>query len=296
MLKKLFEGVDGVSADLVEKLEPMFEAAVETKVQKKLAEQDEKHQEEISELREQLAESAASNHTENMTKLAEGLDNFLEMAVSEWANQNSEKLQNVALNESASVFLSTIAQTASQFNTVIPESDKDIVEDLRLKLEEAEARADDALTEAAKSRSDLVAIKKRQIVEAATVGMTDLGAERLRNISESVMFSNEKIFKQLIESHKLIIEKCVDEDDAFDDGKVKKSKQGKDGKMVDEEFVDGTDKDYPLNIKEGDDDDDEEDPLKEGDEEDEEDEGKKKDSMNESVDMSLFSKLMRPRR
>lgn len=105
MLKQLFEGVDGLNEELINRMQPMYEAAVDQRVAERLDEAAAPLKAEIEELRNQLAESAAHNAVEVAKTMAEGVDNFLDMAVADWANKNSEKLQGTALNEAASVFM-----------------------------------------------------------------------------------------------------------------------------------------------------------------------------------------------
>lgn len=324
MLKKLFEGVDGLTDDLIARMQPMFEAAVDQKAQASISKLKEAHQAELEELREQLAESAAVNNEERAKVMAEKLDVFLERVVGSWINENSEKVQGVAINEAASFFLGQLAEAAKAFNAVIPESDQSVVEELNGKVQKLEARLNDTIRENVSLRESEIRTKKLVIAGRVAKGMSEVGKSRLKEAALGSTYRDAKQFKALVESHRSIIEgdddrkDQVDEDDLFDDGTVKKSKQKPDGSM-EEDFVDGTDKTYPLNIQENDDDDDEdffddEDEIKEGkkgkkgkkgklkedddnddDDDDDEGEGEKK-GVNESVDMSVFKSLVRTKR
>lgn len=272
MLKQLFEGVDGLSEELINRMQPMYEAAIEQGVTAKLEEAAAPLKAEIEELRDQLAESAAHNSVETAKTLAEGIDNFLDMAVAEWANKNSEKLQGVALNEAASVFMAQICEAAKQFNVIVPESDTNAVENLTGQLSQMQARLNDSVNEAANSRAELLKFKKAGIINEVAVGMTDVGRDRLMDQSMLARFEDEKSFKSLVEAHRMIIEKKIKEDDLFDDGTMKKSKQASDGTLTEEEKA-----------------------AKEKEEKEEMDAKEKKEKerkgMNESVDMGVFSGL-----
>lgn len=327
MLKKLFEGVDGLTDELIARMQPMFEAAVDQKSQATITQLKEAHNAELEELREQLAESAAVNNEERARLMAEKLDVFLERVVGSWINENSEKVQGVAINEAAAVFLGQLAEAAKAFNVVIPESDQSIVESLNDKIQKLEGRLNDTIRENVSLRESEIKTKKLVIAGRVAKGMSEVGKSRLKEAALGSTYRDAKQFKALVESHRSIIEgekdvkDQVDEDDLFDDGKVKKSKQKPDGTMG-EDFVDGTDKSYPLNIQENDDEDeddffDDEDEmdeskkgkkgkkgkLKENDDEDDDDEDedgdedeKEKKGVNESVDMSVFKSLVRTKR
>lgn len=275
MLKQLFEGVDGLNEELINRMQPMFEAAVDQRVSERLDEAAAPLKAEIEELRNQLAESSAHNAVETARVMAEGVDNFLDMAVADWANKNSEKLQGTALNEAASVFMAQICEAAKQFNVIIPESDVNAVETLNAQLAQTQVRLNDAVNEAANSRSELLKIKKAAIINEVAVGMTDVGRDRLLEQSMTARFEDEKTFKSLVEAHRMLIEKKIKEDDLFGAGDAGPGKQKKDGTLSEEEQA-AKDK---------------EDAEKKAREEEEAKKGKK--DMNESVDMSVFSGLFR---
>lgn len=253
MLKTLFEGVDGLNESLVKQLTPLFEAAVDERARTLMTEAQALHETEIADLREQLAEAAASNVNEAAVVLAKKLDNFLDMATADWANTNAVALQNNALGESAQLFLASIANVAKEFNQVIPESDIDAVAKLQEKVELQASRLDDAINEAASARAELITIKKSRIVESVCEGLSAVSASRLAERATDVRFESETQFKNLLEAYKVVMTKNgqVDEDDLFDDGKPPKKSKQKDDGTIGEEFVDGTDENYPLNIKEG---------------------------------------------
>lgn len=279
MLQKLFEGVDGLNESVISRMQPIFEAAVNEKVAEQLQIKEAEHATEISDLREQLAEAAAHNVNESAKLLAENLDNFLEMAIADWANKNSVALQHASLSESAQTFLASIAEAAKQYNQVIPESDIDEVARLNEALNLNKSRLDDALNEAAQSRAAMISMKKEKIIAEACEGLSQFSASKLSEKVSGLSFSDEKQFKELVEGYKVVMaaNKGLKEDDLFDDGTEKKSKQTKDGKL-EEEFVDGTDKDYPLNIKEG-----------EGKEKEEEEEDEKEDEDEEMKEAKKIS-------
>lgn len=274
MLKQLFEGVDGLNEELINRMQPMFEAAVDQRVSERLDEAAAPLKAEIEELRNQLAESAAHNAVETAKVMAEGVDNFLDMAVADWANKNSEKLQGTALNEAASVFMAQICEAAKQFNVIIPESDTNAVETLNAQLAQTQVRLNDAVNEAANSRSELLKIKKVAIINEVAVGMTDVGRDRLLDQSMLARFEDEKSFKSLVEAHRMIIEKKIKEDDLFGAGDAGPGKQKKDGTLSEEEQAAKDKEDAEKKARE-------------------EEEAKGKKDMNESVDMSVFSGLFR---
>jgi len=276
MLKALFEGVDGLSDALLEKMQPMFEATVEEKLKDRLAESAKPFQDEIVELKEALAESAAHNVNEANLTFAEKVDQYLDMAVNEWVEKNAIGLQSTALAESAQLFLAKISQAATEFNTIIPESDVDEVARLTTENERLQERTSHALSEAAKARSETIALKREKIVESVSEGMTVLGASRLAESVKELKFESEESFKRITEGYRALLEKKMKEGDDEEDNKDEtKDKEGdkekddkKDGKDMDEacggkkkneEFVDGTDKDYPKDLPEG-----KKKPIKEG--------------------------------
>lgn len=280
-LKTLFEGVDGINEEFVNKMQPMFEAAVEQGIQTRLDEATSTLNEQIQVLEQQLVESAATNNVERARLVAEGMDNFLNRVVTQWANDNSTSIQNQSLAEAAQNFLARIVEGAAEMGAIIPDSKRDILAETEARLLKMESKANDLLKENSNLQSKLIQNEKRRIVERASKGMNVVNRDRLRESAMRAPFQGSDQFKSLVEAQRVLIEskKTVTEDDLFDDGKEKKSKQdSKGGMRKDEDFVDGTDKDYPLNIKESDDWDDDDD------EEDEEGKGKDKDDKDQKKD------------
>jgi hypothetical protein len=271
MFEKIFEGVDGLNESLIAKMKPIFEAAVEEKVQSRIDEATSGLNEEIGDLREQLAEAAAYNSEAAAKVIAEKFDQFLSMTVIDWANKNSIGIQNEAINQLSQVFMASIVESAKKFNVTIPEGEESKLDLLESQLATTRSRLNDALSHSVSITEELTKMKKKAIVESVSKGMTAVSAGRLMERCMKAAFEDETSFKELCEGYRVIVEKSkVEEDDLFDDGKPRKSKQNPDGTMG-EEFVDGTDKDYPMNIKENGDMDDEDEE-----EEDEESEEAKK--------------------
>lgn len=284
-LKTLFEGVDGINEEFVNKMQPMFEAAVEQGIQTRLDEATSALNEQIQVLEQQLVESAATNNVERARLVAEGMDNFLNRVVTQWANDNSTSIQNQSLAEAAQNFLARIVEGAAEMGAIIPDSKRDILAETEARLLKMESKANDLLKENSNLQSKLIQNEKRRIVERASKGMNVVNRDRLRESAMRAPFQGSDQFKSLVEAQRVLIEskKTVTEDDLFDDGKEKKSKQdSKGGMRKDEEFVDGTDKDYPLNIKESDDwDDDDEEDEEEGKGKDKDDKDQKKDDKDD---------------
>lgn len=266
MLEKLFEGVDGLDPSLVSQLEPLFEAAVQSRVAETVTSIQEGHEIEIADLREQLVEMAEANGADSQRALAESLDDFLGMVVEEWKEENREVVLTNSLVESSQAFLTGIATLARDYNTVIPESDINVVTELTESLEIANDRLNDTLRENASVRGKYIKLQKDNVVSSLAEGMTTVGAHKLKTICESSKFEDIAQFSELAKAHKSIIEsKMKETDDEEDDVKTEghKNPKGKSEEIVGEE----TDVD------------------------------ESKDSVNESalVDLSRFSGLLKRR-
>lgn len=241
MFEDLFEGVDGLNESVVEKVKPLFEAAVEARVQDRLDEAVATAtgplNEQVEELREQLAESHAQNAEHVVMKLAESVEGFLDTVTSDWAKENIVAIQNGHIVESAQQFLASISDVANGFNAELNEGHDTRIEDLENQLDEERAKANDAITESVRVRTELNAIKRKSIVESVAEGMSELGRQRLDERCERLHFNSDKAdeFETMVSGMRALVEKTMKEDDLFQkDGDPEKSKQDATGKMKNE--------------------------------------------------------------
>lgn len=232
-LKKLLESYEGVDEAQVAQIEQIFEAAVDERAQVKLEQIEEGYKAQIEELREENAELAMQNESEQINKLAESLDTFLENAVAKWANDNSVALQESAIVDGAAKLLSSISESVASYNTPLPEGDSGT------KLEESEAenallrsQLNDTMAQLHESTKFINESKRKQIVESVienTPEFSELSKARFTELCEGATFIDEEQFTTLAEGMKYVAMK-KEGDKPEDDGKDEEDKKMDEGK------------------------------------------------------------------
>jgi hypothetical protein len=185
-LEKLFGG-ENLPEEFVSKASVIFEAAVNEKTEA---------------MREQILRESASLIEEEVTKtveeLATRLDEYLNYVVEEWLKENKLAVESGIRTEIAESFMTGLRNLFESHYVEVPEKKHDILEDLfneNAKLEEA--LNNEIKTNVELSR-EITAGKARSIFLEAVSDMSQVDAERLATLAESIEFSNAEDFQNKI--------------------------------------------------------------------------------------------------
>lgn len=185
---------------------------------------NEQFETQLANLQESLDEAVSFNITESNKQFAKKLDTFLEQAVVTWANENSVPIQENAVVAAAGNFFSHLSEAAMTYNSILPEKDTDEeIEVLKQKNESYKARLNDSIARVSELNESLVQVKRDQIVESVSVGMSSFGKQTLAEKCSDADFINESQFTRLANGYKFIIEK----DDEDDDGQIEIDEKAK---------------------------------------------------------------------
>lgn len=182
----LFNG-ESLSEDFKIKATLIFETAVQSRVEKivedVLSENDAILAEAIEEIKSQLSEQ---------------VDEYLNYVVEEWVKDNQVAIETGLRAELAEDFIAGLKALFEEHYVEIPEEKVDIAEELAVKvveLEEASAKTSEELTaKVASLTEELNAIKKEKAITLACEGLTQVQAEKIKSLAESVEFTTEGDF------------------------------------------------------------------------------------------------------
>jgi hypothetical protein len=153
-------------------------------------------------MREQILRESASLIEEEVTKtveeLATRLDEYLNYVVEEWLKENKLAVESGIRTEIAESFMTGLRNLFESHYVEVPEKKHDILEDLfneNAKLEEA--LNNEIKTNVELSR-EITAGKARSIFLEAVSDMSQVDAERLATLAESIEFSNAEDFQNKI--------------------------------------------------------------------------------------------------
>ena len=181
-LTALFGG-ENLSEEFMNKASVIFEAAVN---------------ERTSAIRETLLqESAAMVEQEinkNVEELATRLDEYLTYVVEEWVKENKLGVESGIRTEIAESFIHGLKSLFETHYVEVPEKKHDILEDLFNENSKLEESLNEQIKANVELNKEITAGKARAIFLEAVSDMSQVDAERLASLAESVEFSNAEDF------------------------------------------------------------------------------------------------------
>ncbi|ARM69937.1 prohead core scaffold protein [Salmonella phage heyday] len=265
-LQKLFEGVNGLSTDFLDKVSGLLESKVEAARLQAIQETEaagnverltlvEAHQKEVADLKENFT-----------LQLAEKVDSFLNAVVEEWANKNAPAIDAQIKTEAAERFLTGFSNVLKEAGVSFATDADGQIAALTNRLAEAEQRASIANTELAQLKESETKRQRNDVIDRICEGMVDTKKDTVVNLLEGIEFQTESEFESRVRTFRNLVEGKDD----FSDKVGKDNEKGKpDG--------DKSEKD----IKEG------KKPKKEGEDDDDDDDDDDKDEVGKEVNEAV---------
>uniref|UniRef100_A0AB39BZY4 Prohead assembly (Scaffolding) protein n=1 Tax=Salmonella phage PMBT18 TaxID=3229742 RepID=A0AB39BZY4_9CAUD len=252
-LQKLFEGVNGLSTDFLDKVSGLLESKVEAARLQAIQETEaagnverltlvEAHQKEVADLKENFT-----------LQLAEKVDSFLNAVVEEWANKNAPAIDAQIKTEAAERFLTGFSNVLKEAGVSFATDPDGQIAALTNRLAEAEQRASIANTELAQLKESETKRQRNDVIERICEGMVDTKKDTVVNLLEGIEFQTESEFESRVRTFRNLVEGKDD----FSDKVGKDNEKGKpDGDKSEKDIKEGK---KPKKEGEADDDDDDDD-------------------------------------
>lgn len=252
-LQKLFEGVNGLSTDFLDKVSGLLESKVEAARLQAIQETEaagnverltlvEAHQKEVADLKENFT-----------LQLAEKVDSFLNAVVEEWANKNAPAIDAQIKTEAAERFLTGFSNVLKEAGVSFATDPDGQIAALTSRLAEAEQRASIANTELAQLKESETKRQRTDVIDRICEGMVDTKKDTVVNLLEGIEFQTESEFESRVRTFRNLVEGKDD----FSDKVGKDNEKGKpDGDKSEKDIKEGK---KPKKEGEADDDDDDDD-------------------------------------
>lgn len=260
-LQKLFEGVNGLSTDFLDKVSGLLESKVEAARLTAIQETEnaanierlrlvEAHQAEIAQLKES-----------HLMEIATKVDGFLNAVVEEWANKNAPAIDAQIKREAAENLLTGLTGVLKEAGINFATDENGQIAALTARLAEAEQRAAAAESENRQIKEAANATLRDSVIARICEGMVDTKKATVVNLLEAVQFTTESEFASRVHTFRNLVEgKSVKKEGDDDDDDFQDKVGGKDG---DDDNKDGKVEEGKKSKKEGDEDDDEDETDKE---------------------------------
>jgi hypothetical protein len=187
-IAEMFADQEGLSEDFKNKAQVIFETAVNAKVAFKGAEI------------EAAAEAVLAEEVEAIqSTLTEAIEAYLDHTATKWLEDNQVAIESSLRNEIMSEFAEGLRNLFVEHNFNIPEEKVEVIETLAAKVDELETQYNDAILEIASLREFKENADKAAIVAEVSEGLTQVDAEKLATLAESVEAEDVESFKNKLQ-------------------------------------------------------------------------------------------------
>ena len=188
----LSQDIDALFGDIEdkefkEKATTMFEAAVLSKVN-----------EQLSKYATQAETDTKESINEEVEKLSEKVDQYLDYVVNEWVKDNKLAIERGVKSEITEDFLKGLKNLFSEHYVDIPEEKVDVVEEMVTQIDELNAKVKELTDQNVQLSNTKKSIEKDSIVAESVKDLTDTQAEKLKSLVEGIEFSSTEDFNNKV--------------------------------------------------------------------------------------------------
>jgi hypothetical protein len=186
-LTSLFEG-EQLSEEFKTKTAVIFEAVINEKVNM---------------IKEQLLQESAKIVEEEVTKntqeMATRLDEYLDYVVEEWMKENKLAVESGIRTEVAESFMNGLKSLFESHYVEVPEAKHDILEDLFVENQKLEETLNEQIKSNMELNKEIIGTNARALFVHSVSDLTQVDAERLASLAESIEFSTVEEFKSKLD-------------------------------------------------------------------------------------------------
>jgi len=205
-LDVLIKSEESLSEGFKERAATIFEAAVNSKVKKAVAEKDAEIEAELAERVEALEEQYKSDIEEGLNEARDGLvekiDSYLNYVVETWMQENKLAVEKGLRTEIAETFMNNLKDLFKESYIQVPESKVDLVDDLVDQVESLEEELNKSTEQAMTMKEEADKLRRAIVIKNASKDLADTQVAKLEELAEGIDFEDEDTFTKKIETLK----------------------------------------------------------------------------------------------
>lgn len=184
-------GEDSVSADLVDSLEAIFEAAVQDRVERN-----------VSVVLEEVDENV-KNYLSNVTNnLVEKVDDYLEYVVEEWMTDNAVAVEQGIKTQIAENFIGGLKNLFENHYIDVPAEKYNVLDELYAQNKELQAALNQSINENINLKKEVSLTECAGVFVAETRDLADTQIAKLQSLMENVSFNSVDEYRNKLTSIK----------------------------------------------------------------------------------------------
>lgn len=186
----MFAG-ETLSKELKSKITTIFETAVTTRVKS------------VTEKLEKVAMQKMDEAIEGIKEeLTEKVDEYLNYMVEEWIKENEIAIEKGLKAELVEDFMAGLRNLFLENYIDVPEAKVDLVEELSAKISELEESLNQELSRNIDMKKQMKEQDRNSVLEKVIEGLTEIQADKLANLSESLAFTTAEEFETKLKTIK----------------------------------------------------------------------------------------------
>jgi hypothetical protein len=190
-LNALVEGEESLADGFKDKAAVIFEAAISSKLKIEVARLEESYASKLAESTESAQEA-----------LVEKVDSYLNYVVESWMKEHKLEVEAGLRTEIAESFMSSLYDVFVEHHVEVPESKVDLVDELAEQVEKLTAKLSESVDRGIELSKSIHAHERADLIAEATVGMTEIDAEKFKGLLEEVDFTDAETFTSKIDTIK----------------------------------------------------------------------------------------------
>jgi len=169
----------------------IFEAAVKTKIS-----------EEIDRLEEQYVQNLEEETASIKAELVEKVDGYLNYVVETWMEENQVAIETGLRAEIAESFMNALKGVFLEHYIDVPESKKDMVDDLVEQVSELEKQLTESVEDNIRLNEQVHGLQRSEIIAEATKTLVATDAAKLVSLVEKIDFEDAETFAKKVDTIK----------------------------------------------------------------------------------------------
>ena len=134
------------------------------------------------------------------SKLEEQADAYVTEAVAKWLEENQTNVKTNVRTQLAESFMANLMNLLESHYIMIPEGKEDVLEAALAKADALQTQLDESLVENKKLKDEAQLVEKSLVVESLVKDLTDTQALRVRELAESVSFTDKAEYETKIKA------------------------------------------------------------------------------------------------
>lgn len=180
-LEAIFGDNEELSEEFKEKIETIFEATVNARLQVEVARIEEEYAEKIEEEIKEITDS-----------LQEDLDSYLEYAAQEWLEENQVAIDQSLKSDLTESFIQDLGDLCRNYNIDLPESEDDVLETLATKVGELEEALNESEAENIELKEEFNELTKEFIIETIAEEVPAAKYEKFKSMAENIEYEDHE--------------------------------------------------------------------------------------------------------